>query len=244
MDQQHTDFQDNLAAYALGALDPEETAALEAHLQTCESCRDELADYRAVSTGLMASLPPRPPRASVKRALQKRVAGQVPRERAGFRWPFGQVAVGALLVALLALNVLTVSQVYSLRQQQAEAEQRRATEQTALAMLAYPTTQTVTFNDNGISGSLLVDKQRNLVAVFAWHLPDPPAGKTYQVWLVDPKGDRTSGGFLVPEANYPFVTSIIWPTQPLRNFTSLGVTVEPAGGSQQPTGPRIFRAGF
>src|SRR5512140_2216451 len=104
MSQTHTDFQDNLAAYALGALDPEETAALEAHLQTCESCRAELEDYQGVSTGLLAALPPRPPRAAVKRALQKQLAGQSRRERAGFRLPLGQLVFGGLLAALIALN--------------------------------------------------------------------------------------------------------------------------------------------
>ncbi len=244
MEQTHNDFQENLAAYALGALDPEETAALEAHLQTCESCRAELADYQAVSTGLLAALPPQQPRASVRRALQKQVAGQSSQKRVGFNWSFAPALFGALMVALVALNAFTVYQVYSMRQEQAEMDRRRAVDQTAIAMLAYPTTQTLTFAENGVSGSLLVDKQRNLVAVFAWNLPNPPAGKAYQMWLVDPNGDRTSGGFLVPEANYPFVTAIIWPHQPLTNFTSLGVTLEPAGGSAAPTGPRIFHAGF
>ena len=244
MDQQHTDFQNNLAAYALGALDPEETAALEAHLQTCESCRDELADYQRVSTGLMASLPPRQPPAAIKRALRKRIAAPAPRATAGSRWPAGQLIFGALMVALVALNVFTVYQIYTLRLEQAEMDRQRAAEQTAISMLAYPTTQTLAFAENGVSGSLLVDKQRNLVAVFAWNLSNPPAGKTYQMWLVDPKGDRTSGGFLVPEANYPFVMAVVHPSQPLSNFTSFGVTLEPAGGSPGPTGPRIFHAGF
>jgi anti-sigma-K factor RskA len=244
MEQTHTAFQDNLAAYALGALDPEETAALEAHLQTCESCRAELADYQSVSTGLMAALPPRQPRGSVRRALQKQVAGQSSQKRAGFSWPLGQAVFGALMVALIALNVFTVYQLYTLKQEQAEQDAQRASEQTAISMLAYPSTQTLAFEDSGVSGSLLVDKQRNLVAVFAWNLPNPPAGKAYQMWLVDPKGDRTSGGFLVPEANYPFVLTVVHPTQPLTNFTGFGVTLEPAGGSPAPTGPRIFRVSF
>ncbi len=244
MDQQHTPFQDNLAAYALGALDPEETAALEAHLQTCEPCRAELADYQSVSSGLLAALPPRPPRPAVKRALQKQLAGQSSRARAGFSWPLGQLVAGALLVALVALNVFTVYQLYTLKQEQAEQDRQRASEQTAISMLAYPTTQTLAFAENGVSGSLLVDKQRNLVAVFAWNLPDLPPGKAFQMWLTDPNGNRTSGGFLVPEANYPFVMAVVHPSQPVANYTSLGVTLEPAGGSPAPTGPRLFRVGF
>ena len=244
MDQQHATFQDNLAAFALGALDPEESAALEAHLQICESCRAELADYQQVSTGLMASLPPRQPPARVRRALQKQIARQTAPERRGFSWSSTRLVFAGLMTALVALNAFTVYQLVSIKQEQAEMDRQRASEQTAISMLAYPTTKTLTFAENGVSGSLLVDKQRNLVAVFAWNLPTPPAGKIYQMWLSDPKGDRTSGGFLVPEANYPFVMAVVQSPQPLTNFTGFGVTLEPAGGSLAPTGPRIFKVGF
>ncbi len=244
MDDKHTSFQDDLPAYALGALDPEEAAALEVHLQTCETCRAELADYQSVGSGLLAALPPRPPRAEVRRQLQKRLAGQRTSARSGLSWSLGQMVFAGVLALLVAVNVFAVYQVYSVRREQAELMDRYKSSQTAIAMLAYPTTQTLAFNENGVSGSLLIDKQRDLVGVFAWHLPDPPAGKTYQMWLTDPKGDRFSGGFLKPEAGYPFEMAVFWSPQPLTNFTTFGVTLEPAGGSPQPTGPRIFQVAF
>ncbi len=43
MDQEHNTFQEDIPAYVLGSLDPEESTALEAHIQTCETCRRELA---------------------------------------------------------------------------------------------------------------------------------------------------------------------------------------------------------
>ncbi len=245
MDQNHIVFQENLAAYALGSLDPGETAALEAHIQTCETCRAELADYRRLSSGLLAALPPRPPSAAVRRSLQKRLAAdRAPRVRPQFNWSFGQLVFAAALAVLVGLNLLTVSQVYSLRREQAELLDKHTSEQTAIAMLAYPTTKTLAFEENGVSGSLLVDKQRNLLAVFAWNLALPPAGKTYQMWLIDPKGDRTSGGFIAPETGYPFVMVVIHSPQPLTSFNGIGITVEPIGGSPKPTGPRILHVDF
>ncbi len=145
---------------------------------------------------------------------------------------------------LVGLNLLTVYQLYSLRREQAELINRGSSEQTAIAMLAYPSTKTLTFDQNGITGSLLVDKHRNLVALFAWNLATAPAGKTYQIWLIDPQGDRTSGGLLEIEPGYPFVMATIQSPQPLTNFVGLGVTVEPAGGSPKPTGPRVLRVDF
>ena len=245
MDQNnHIALQENLAAYALGALDPQETAALETHLQTCESCRAELAGYQQISTGLLAALPVRPPRSALRRSLQQRLAAQSPRGHPRFSWSLGQLVFAGLLAALIGLNLLTISQVVSLRREQAELLDQKTSVQTALAMLAYPTTKSVAFEQNGVSGSLLVDKQRNLVAVFAWNLAVLPAGKTYQMWLIDPQGDRTSGGFIKPEADYPFVMAVINSPKPLTDFTGLGITVEPSGGSPKPTGPRVMHVDF
>jgi len=244
MISEHSTFQDNLAAYALGALDPEEAAALEQHLQTCESCRSELASYERVGSGLLAALPPRAPRASVRRSLQRQLAGEQRRTRPQFNFSFGQLVFGGLLAALLVLNSVTVFQMSSLRREQAELLSQRQSDQTVIAMLSYPTTKSLAFDQNGVSGSLLVDKQRDLVGVFAWNLAKPPEGKTYQIWLIDQQGQRTSGGFLVPEAGYPFVTAVVWSPQPLTGYTGIGVTLEPAGGSNQPSGPRILRVDF
>lgn len=241
MDDTHKTFQENLSAYALGALDADEAAALRTHLQTCDSCRAELADYQRVSAGLLAALPPQAPGPALKRTLKKRLAAGT---RPQFTWSLSRVATAGAFVLLIALNVVSVSQIFSLKQQQAEQSRQRYSEQTAIAMLAYPGTQSISFYQDGIAGSLLVDKTRNLLAVFAWHLPPAPAGKTYQMWLIDPKGDRTSGGFLTPEADQPFSMAVIASPQPLSGFVGIGITLEPSGGSPKPSGPKVLQVDF
>ncbi len=49
-------YLDELAAYALGALDPTEAEVLEAHLATCQNCRTELRSLRSVTLALAADL--------------------------------------------------------------------------------------------------------------------------------------------------------------------------------------------
>ncbi|HET9731512.1 MAG TPA: anti-sigma factor [Acidimicrobiales bacterium] len=49
----HADASELLGAYALDAVDPDEAAALEAHLETCPRCRAELTSHREV-VGLLA----------------------------------------------------------------------------------------------------------------------------------------------------------------------------------------------
>lgn len=244
MTDNHLIYKENLAAYAMGALDPEEASALEAHLRTCDSCRAELADYQRVSAGLLSALPPQAPRAAVKRNLQKRLQSQVRSSRPQMKWSLNRMTVAAAFVLLLGLNIVSVYEVYTLKQEQTELDGQYGSQQSAIAMLAYPSTQAFGFEQSGVSGSLLVDKKRNLLAVFAWHLPPAPAGKTYQMWLIDPQEDRTSGGFLIPEGQQPFVMAVIKSPQPLTGFIGLGVTLEPLGGSPKPTGPRVLRVDF
>ena len=244
MTDNHLIYKENLAAYAMGALDAGETSALEAHLRTCDSCRAELAEYQRISAGLLSALPPQAPRASLKKNLQRTLQSQVASTRPQMKWSLNRWAVAAAVVLLIGLNIISIFEVYSLKQEQTELDGQYGSQQSAIAMLAYPSTQTFAFDQSGVSGSLLVDKKRNLLAVFAWNLPPAPAGKTYQMWLIDPKEDRTSGGFLVPENTQPFVMAVIKSPQPLIGFVGLGITLEPLGGSPKPTGPRVLRVDF
>src|SRR5512143_2681017 len=94
---EHPLLRENIPAYALGALDAEDVRALEAHLQTCEACRAELADYRELSNNLLMTVPPRQPSPALRKRLQShlpsaQVASKATRPR--FAWSLGQLAIG------------------------------------------------------------------------------------------------------------------------------------------------------
>ena len=80
--EEHSRFREDLAAYALGALEAEHVAALEAHLRTCEACQAELADYRTIGENLPAALPPRQPPPALREQLQRRLPSLVFADRA------------------------------------------------------------------------------------------------------------------------------------------------------------------
>ncbi len=69
-------------------------------------------------------------------------------------------------------------------------------------------------------------------------MPALGGGEVYQVWLV--KDDvMTSGGvFTVDSTGYGQM--VIRPTDPMWEFDSIGITVEPAGGSSDPTGRKVL----
>lgn len=240
----HETFRQDLPAYAVDALESTEAAALEAHLRTCEECTANLSAFREISGGLLAALPPKSPPASLRRRLQTQLRARSQPARACPSWSWNQALAAGALVMLVGLSAISIWQARSLQLQQAEIEQHNQSTQTLIAMLAYPGTQATSFDQNGISGSVLVDKNRGLLGLFVWHLPSPEQGKTYQIWLIDANGGRTSGGLLVPEEGYPFVSSVVHAPAPLTGFTGLGVTAEPLGGSPAPTGPRLFGVDF
>jgi len=241
---EHTPFSDNIPAYAIGALDVDDIAALEAHLKTCASCQTELAAYRAVSASLLTATPPKQPSAELRKRLQSRLPSAQKPARPRFAWSFGQLAVGMALVLLLALNTYSILQMRSLQLAQTQLTRQYRTGQTLISMLSYPTTERLAISADSVVGSLLLDKDRNIVALIVWNMPQLQEDKTYQIWLIDPQGERVSAGIFRPESGQAYTTQIAFPEQNLSSFVGIGVTVEPAGGSAAPTGERVFKVDF
>jgi len=241
---EHLPFLENIPAYALGALDAKDAAALEAHLRTCASCRDELAAYRLTSDNLLMSLPPQQPSTALRQRLQRRLPSAQKAARPRLNWSFRRVAVGMAILLLLALNMFSILQVRALRSQQAQLMDQIQNGQLALVMLSYPHTQSFPIKAENVTGSLLLDKEYNNAVLILRGLPSIPEDQTYQVWLIAPNGERTSAGLLRPQTNLPFISEPVYSTQDLVNFVGVGMTVEPAGGSDHPTGQQIFRIDF
>jgi len=83
----------DVAAYVLGALDPDETRSFVRHLERCVVCRDEVASLAPVIDALPASAPPRP----VPAALRRRTWLGLPR--------FAPIAIAALLLIGVAIGI-------------------------------------------------------------------------------------------------------------------------------------------
>jgi anti-sigma-K factor RskA len=71
-----------------------------------------------------------------------------------------------------------------------------------------------------------------------YDMPALPEDQTYQVWLIK-DGQRESGG-LFRVSQDGFGVLMLRPTRPLREYSAVGITVEPAGGSPGPTSPRVL----
>jgi len=84
----------------------------------------------------------------------------------------------------------------------------------------------------GSGVALIADDAR--LAFFPSNLPAAPAGRTYQLWLLREKTALSAGTFTGGQSE------VMSNKLPLSGIKELAVTEEPAGGSAQPTGPKIL----
>jgi anti-sigma-K factor RskA len=237
-------FIGDIPAYAIGALDSAEIAALETHLLTCEVCQAELSTYAPLSEQFLLAVPPQQPSTILRRKLQVHLPSARKTSRPKFTWSITQVSVGLAMFVLLALSIFSIFQTQKLVQQQSKLTQQAETSQIALAAMSYPETKAIPINAENISGTLLLAQEQNVAVIITWNLPVLKPDQTYQIWLIDPQGKRTSGGIFNAQPDLPYATATVASPGSLANYNGIGVTIEPAGGSPQPTGQRIFKVDF
>jgi anti-sigma-K factor RskA len=225
-----------LPAYALSALDDDEAALVAAHLTGCPACRAELQAFHELAGDLALIAPEATPSPHVRRRLLARVApsagaashGQTRPSRRSFA-PRLLPLWGALsLVLILALAAVTLSLWQRVNQLESTGGSGR--------MYAIPLTHTdaapaasgmVVISPDGRNGVIVVDG-----------LPLLDTGQEYQLWLTR-NGQRISGAlFTVDEDGYAG-RRIVAPDS-LLEYTAVGITIEPAGGSPAPTGDRVL----
>ena len=225
------DIHTSTGAYAADALPPEEREQVEAHLAVCPACAQEVAEMRAALTRLADATAEPPPPALRARVLAEaaRTRQQPPvlrpgeRRARGRRWWSGaplQIAAAALVVAVVALSVLLVQ-----RQNQLDRQQQLVAEITSV--LNAPD-RVVTTADLGSGGRGTAVVAHGEAVFLASDLPPVASDRTYQLWVMAP-GSTTSAGLLGRGHTAQALVSAVRPGD------ALGVTVEPAGGSPQPT---------
>ena len=90
----------------------------------------------------------------------------------------------------------------------------------------------------GGTATVSISPSKDALVVKMNDVPAPPPGKVYQMWLIPKDGSApVSQGLMDAEAlSKPAVVKGI------RTAASLGITVEPAGGSASPTMPTVAAA--
>jgi anti-sigma-K factor RskA len=218
---EHQGIHELSAAYALHALDPSDESAFEEHLVRCDRCRKEVSSFQEVAAALAYDVEAPAPSPALKERILERARSErenvVPFRR---RWTLPVAAAAAVAASLAAVGLGVWGARLSSQLDEQRAQNRSAAEVFALA---------------GARGSLIVTPSGE-AALVVRKLAPAPAGKTYEAWVID-------GGMPKPAGTFPGgePTAFVL-TQPVPAGAVVAVTLEVAGGVDQPTGDPLFTA--
>ncbi|QMW67550.1 anti-sigma factor [Mumia sp. ZJ1417] len=225
-------------AFALDALDAEERASYESHLAECADCEEEVLGFQETAARLGAAQEAAPP-AHLRRAVLDAVS-RTPQERpvvtdlsSARSWRRGWPARIMLAAAALALVVGAVGFGLSQRDQvdQMEARQAAMTE-----VLSAPDVEMVAAPVDG-GGTVRVVQSADLgkaVMVVA-DLPRLGDDLDYQMWT-ESDGAMHSAGVLPRDEQGARGAHLM---DDVTGVTAVAISVEPAGGSKEPTSAPI-----
>lgn len=232
---EETHVLDLLPAYALGSLDADEAGYVEEHLLSCWICRAESSTFQDVAEQLSFAAPAEVPSTHLKERLLQRVQAvrpqpRVPAQTTRRPWlerllPIWGLASLGLIIALAAFTLSLWQRLNHLEFITAPGGMR------AIPLSAVDATSDATgfiiVSGNGDNGALVVDG-----------LPPLDADRQYQLWLIR-DGERTSGAvFSTDEENYGGTRVRV--AGSLLEYSAVGITIEPTGGSSQPTGVKVL----
>jgi anti-sigma factor RsiW len=198
---QHSTQELNVEAYALGALDADESEAFELHLAECARCQQELASYARVLHELQRLPRPIPPGMPKLRGTLSRLSRAV-----------------LPVAAVLLLTFGTFAGV--------SLERAQSGDMVMVAAMAATSSREVVLSGAHVEGRAIVGMGRQKTAFVVAGLPPAPNGRGYQVWLVG----RTSSspGMLRRAGAYEV---LVVPGDLLKQAQRITVTIEPSGGS-------------
>jgi anti-sigma-K factor RskA len=238
----HDEMRDNVAAYALGVLPAAEVSAVETHLQTCDECRAEYAAFAPAVTaiGYSAEVTAEQVPGPLLKARIMRAVRAESRRRSVVAWPAYLAAAACICIAAgfavqngRLQHELAAAQTQSAAQSSARvatvSQERiaRAREQRMLADLTAADARRYPF-----AHGMIVTRGTHVYMAMHAGAQLPP-GRVYQAWTMA-KGAKTVKPSITFSVASRSMTMIEIPAV-AQSLAMVAVSVEPAGGSAQPT---------
>jgi anti-sigma-K factor RskA len=233
-------------AYAIDALDDIERTQFEHHLSTCAECRIEVAELQATAAALaedaaapppanlrgrvltdIAAVRPQPPEVTAD-VTPEAVAGPRPARRTGRRVAPRErrtrlAVAAAAVVALGAGGAMVWTQLAEPTSQGTPSAIDKVLRSDDAERA------TVEFLD-GAQATLVRSESLGQAVLTTTELPDPPSGKAYQMWLLTDDGNLAPAGMMKPVTSQTVLLD-----GDASQATAAAISIEPAGGSRQPT---------
>jgi anti-sigma-K factor RskA len=228
-------MHDLAAAYALNALDERDRSAFEAHLEGCAECAENVRSFQQTASLLAYGAPtPEPPADLRARVLdvarQERPTQSVVvlRPRRPLR---AVVAIAAVFAAAaIGLGVWAATLSNSLDNERAA----RQADARAAAVLSSASARTVPLGPR----SKVVFVPTGDAVMVVRGLPRAPGDRTYEAWVIGPNAKPIPAGLFKGGPQ-----RVVLLQTPVQKGGIVAVTVEPKGGSPQPTTKPILASG-
>lgn len=215
------ELRPDYVSYALGVADDPERTEIEEHLaRECRNCCPGVAS----ANGTVAAMAGAVPLAEPPRRLRRNIVAAVERESSrGSIWTLLPWAIA------VALAVVVITMGITGRRESADT----ARLQEALSILNDPAARDVSFGEaqKPSRGRVVVSPSKGIVFIGA-SLPVIDASKTFELWVIPAKGNPIPAGLFQSRSD---ATAVYIHPGPIENAAAIAVTVEPAGGSEQPT---------
>ncbi len=256
-------FRELIEAYALGALDPQERASLEAHLASgCADCAKALDEARWLVSQLAYLAPEARPSDMLRGRLMQTVRAEarsaktVNSSSAVPFWMWGAVAALLLFTVYQTWETIQVKKTIEATNEQAqreiakrqELEEKFAIAQREAIILTDPRSVKIPLGtENKEMPKLEAVWHAKLgIVVSGLNVPVPSGTRTLQLWLI-PKakdGKPIPSLALRPDADGKFVLLVANPPDAMDATKALAITEEPNGGSPAPTTKPIWVGGI
>ncbi len=224
-------------AYAVDALDDIERAQFERHLAECAECRAEVASLRSTAALLAETSATAPPEGLRERVLADigtvrplpPTVGKQAAPRRRFR--LAALAAAAAVIAVVGVGV-GVTQPWDDDTSQIQVS---AVDQVLRAEDAESYTNTI----DGSEATLVRSPSLNKAVLVTKDMAPPPEGKVYELWLDHKRVGMVPAGLMADGGEQ----QILLDGDPATAIGA-GITVEPAGGSEEPTLPPVTLFAF
>jgi anti-sigma-K factor RskA len=257
--------QDLAAAYALGALEPDEARRFEAFLAGSPETQREVAEFREVAALLAVGESETVPGPHLRDRVVARVEGEKTRalpaaghpSRRRIPWVMWGALAAALALAVglgfevasqrqdladLKGQVATGGQLLFKREQQLrEREQQLRGREATLNAIMEPSVEMYQLTASGDPEpgiQLFWNREKNVAIVHGFRLKPVPSGQAYQLWFIEDGKPVPSVTFKPEPSGHAKVEDVKVPTA--GKLSAAAITVEPEGGSQQPTSPILL----
>ncbi len=228
---------DFLPAFVMEDLPEDEMRQVKDHLAKCPSCRADLAFLQQMAAELPLALAQAAPPPELKSKLMQSIRSHKPGQEASTARPRSLpnlaeylrghfVAFGLALIVILALGNVWLWRQLNLAVQTTHTPQR---------LVTLSNTQFAP----GANGTLVVSPNGHDFTLVVADLARLDVSKQYQVWLIKGTGHTSVGVFSVDPNGYASLE--ISAPESLTQYDAIGISIEPAGGSQMPTGSSVLR---